>query len=70
MTTLLTEFTPPEASVLRVFLTADINYQEALFCYVLPLRFPVDFPFIVSITIRSLSVNVRSACRKDEKSFL
>jgi hypothetical protein len=43
---------------------AGISYQVALFCYGLALCLSVDFPFIVSISIRSLSVinNVRIAC--------
>jgi hypothetical protein len=66
----LAEFTPPGANVgalAQKLLTAGISYQEALFCYVPVLHIPVDFPFIVSISSRSSSVNVRSARLKDEK---
>jgi hypothetical protein len=55
----LAEFTPPGANVgalAQKLLTTGISYQEALFCYVPVLYFPVDFPFIVSIYSRSSSV--------------
>jgi hypothetical protein len=43
--------------------------DEALFRHVLALRFSVELPFIVSISIHSFPVNVRSARLKGEKFF-